>query len=85
MLVAQAGEDAAPWCPLDESSLKEERLVDVFDGVGFLADGDRQRGEADRTTVELVQDEVEDLPIHPIEALVVHLEEPERLQRLSCR
>ena len=58
--------------------LQQVGLVDVLDRVGLLADGDGERGEPDRPAAELRADDVEDLAVEPVQALVVDLEQVER-------
>ena len=79
--VAEAGQDATAGGPLQEAPLQQIGFVDVLDGVGLLPDGHGQRGQTDRTPVELLQDEGQDLPIDPVETFVVHLEQSEGLVR----
>ena len=85
MLVAQAGEHPPPGRAHEEAALQQERLVHVLDGVGFFSDGHRQGGEPHRTSVELLQDEGEDLAVHAVETFVVHLEQAQGLQRYRRR
>src|ERR687896_1357946 len=78
MSASELRHNPPPRRPLDEAELEEVGLVDVLDRVGLLAEGDRQRGEADGTAVELVEDGPEKLAVDPLEALAVHLEQRER-------
>ena len=79
MLSAELGDDAAARRALQEPELEEVRLVDVLDRVGLLAERDRERREADRAAPELGGDRVEQLPVDALEALLVDLQELERL------
>src|SRR5512143_3200949 len=58
VLVSAAGCNAAPVRALQEAQLQQVRLVHVHDGVSLFADGRRQRLEADRSAVVLVDDRV---------------------------
>src|SRR6476619_5341396 len=63
VLVGARGRDAASGGALDEPPLEEVRLVHVLDRVPLLAHRDRERRQSDRTTVELLHDRPEDLPV----------------------
>src|SRR5215813_4895215 len=59
--------------------LHEEGLVDLLDGVRIFADRRADRVQADRTTIELLDDRLENACIHVVEAEHVHVEQLERL------
>ena len=66
---------------LDEAELQQVRLVDVLDRVRLLAERRGERREADRPAVELVGDRAQQLARLAVEALLVDLEQLERLAR----
>src|SRR3990172_7918924 len=68
-----------PRGPLEKSLLDEERLVHVLDRVPLLAHRRRDRFHADGAAVELLEDDPEDLPVHHVETLPVHLHLEERV------
>src|ERR687898_3040446 len=57
------GGDPAARRAHQEAPLDEERLVDVLDGLGLLADADGQRGEPHGTTAEALADGRQDRPV----------------------
>ena len=81
MLAPEVGDHPPARGPLEEPELQEVRLVDILDRVGLLAERDRERREPDGTAAELRRDRVEQLPVDPLEALLVDLEELECLLR----
>ena len=81
VLVAEAGEHAAPGRALQEAALQQVGLVDVLDGVRLLAYGVGQRGQTHRAAIVLLEDDGEDLPVHPVQTFLVHLEQPQGLAR----
>ena len=56
MAPAEVGDDATPRRPLQETELEQERLVNVLDRLLLLAEGDRERRQADRPAAELRDD-----------------------------
>jgi len=66
---------------LDEPGLDEIRLMDVLDRAAVLADGDGNGLQAHRPAPELVDDRVQDPPVHLVEAEVVDTEHREGLVR----
>ncbi len=64
---------------LDEPELEKVRLVDVLDRVRLLAEGHGERGEADRPTVETLDNRPQELTVGALEAMAVDLEQLERL------
>ena len=85
MLVCPLGGRPTAGGSLDQSLLKEIRLVHILDRVGLLANGYGERREADRTAAELLADRAQDLAIEPVESLVVDLEQIERLAAPPAR
>src|SRR6266571_5577434 len=85
VLAAELGHNASARCALQEAELQEVRLVDVLDRVLLLAEGDRERRQADRAAAELVQDRAQQLPVDALEADRIHLEQRERLARHVIR
>src|SRR5215212_2761589 len=79
--VARDGDTQVPVSPvrgdpaargaLYEATLQQVRLVDVLDGVARLAEGNGDGADADRPTVELVDDEPEVVPVGPVEPEMV--------------
>src|ERR1041384_2400331 len=57
----------------------EVRLIDFLEGVRFLTNGDGERTDADRAAAKLHDDGFEDALIHLVEAILVDLEDGERL------
>ena len=66
-------------------ALQQERLVHVLDGLGLLADRDRERAEADRPPAERAAQRVEDGAVDLVEAELVDLEQRERVARGVAR
>ena len=79
MLAPELRHDAAARGSLDQAELEEVRLVDVLDRVLLLPERHRQGREPDRPAVELVHDRAEEIPVDPLEPLVVDLEKSQRL------
>ena len=70
---------AAPRRPVQEPLADQERLVGLLDGLGLLADGVRERREADGVAVEAHGEHLEDRPVDLVEAELVDAEEREPL------
>ena len=81
MLVAETGEHAAPRRAAQEAALQQVGLVDLLDGVRLLAYGVGQRGQPHRAAIVLLEDDGEDLPVHPVQTFLVHLEQVQGLAR----
>src|SRR5688500_8312964 len=79
VLAPELRHDAATRCPLDQAELEEVRLVDVLDRVLLLPESHRQGREPYGPTIELVHDRAEEIPVDPLEPLVVDLEKRQRL------
>ena len=79
--VREAGRrrDPARGRALDEPAQQQERLVDVLDRLGRLADRDRERAEPDGPADERAAQRVEDRPVDLVEAELVDLEQRERV------
>ena len=74
VLVSQIGTFAATGRAHNETFLDKERLANLLDGAGVLA---YRRGDgvhADRAALELVDDGGENLVVHVVEAMLVHVE-----------
>src|SRR5262245_41897013 len=67
--------DATAGRAIQEANLDQKRLVNVFDGVFFFADGGGDRVETDRPPAELVDDSTEQFAVDLIEAVLVDLEQ----------
>ena len=63
------------------SLLDEVGLDDLFDGPPLLAQGGGQALGPHRPAVELLEEEPEELPVHHVEAVRVHLEHVQRAGR----
>ena len=74
MAIGQFGDHPPTWRPLDEALHDEERLVDLLNGTGILADGCGNRRDAHRTTLELVDDSQQDLIVDFIETILVDIQ-----------
>src|SRR5687768_1300251 len=61
-----------------EALLDEKRLDDVFDRAALLAQCGSQAFDADRATVELVDDRKQELTIHDVEPVAIDIEQIER-------
>src|SRR5207302_1647972 len=57
-----------------EPLLHEERLVHFLQRSGILAHGGGDRGESHGAAVELLDDGLEDPPVHVVEAELVHVQ-----------
>src|SRR5262245_19243274 len=69
--------DPAPRCPLEQTLLEEERLVDVLDRLGFFGDRDRERVEPDGLAAEGLAQRPQDRAVDLVEAALVDLEQRE--------
>ena len=74
MLVGEGGGFATTGGALDEAFLDEVRLVDILDGAGVFAEGGGDVGEADGTSIELVDDGGEELVVDLVEAVLIDAE-----------
>ena len=81
MLAAQLRHDPSTGRPLDEAELEQVRLVDVLDRVRLLAQCHRQRREADRASVEALDNRTEERTVRALEPTAVDLEQFESLAR----
>ena len=74
MLVSQIRALAATGCAHDEAFLNKERLADLFNSARVLAYRCGDGVHANGPTLELVDDGQEDLVVHIIEAVLIHIE-----------
>ena len=74
MLIRQIRALAATRGTHDEAFLDEERLADLLDGARVLSHRSSDGVDAHRTPLELVDDGREDLVVHVVEAMFVHIE-----------
>src|SRR5256885_13978108 len=81
MPVGERCGDATARRSLEEAVLNEERLVHLLDGRGILADRGANVVESDRSTLEFLDDRLEDSRIHVVEPELVHVDYPEELRR----
>lgn len=79
MVVGPLGADAALRRAHQQALLHEVRLVDVFQRVGVLRQGGRQRGQPHGAAAELHGQKLEDAVVHHVQAQRVDFEEAERL------
>src|SRR5437667_12107695 len=70
---------SAAWRPSEEALLHEERLVHLFERARILADGGGNGSEADRPSLELLEDGLPDPADHVVEAVFVVIEPLARL------
>src|SRR5581483_2992907 len=75
----RGGRHPTPRRALEHAELKQERLVDVFEGVRLFADADGERRQTDRAAAEAATYGVEDGAVEFVEALLIHAEESEAL------
>src|SRR4051812_35419548 len=79
MLVCDPRGHPTAWRALEETFLKQVRLIDVLDGVLLLAERHRQGVDPDRAPVELLDDREQEPPIHQVQSALVDLEQAQRL------
>src|SRR5919201_1495571 len=79
------GRDPRTLRPLQIALLEQVGLVDVLDGLGFLAHRRGERLESDGTAAELLGDGAEEAAVLVVESLVVDLERSEGLARHGKR
>src|SRR6185436_14040733 len=80
-LVCPARRHASARRAFEKPYLDQERLVDVLDGIPFLAERRRQASELDRSTAELLEDRHQKAAIDFVEAVAIdfeHLQRPIR-------
>src|SRR5680860_917500 len=79
--VGGRGGPATAGRALEETLLQEERLVDLLDGLGLLADRHGQRGEPHGTTGKMATQCPEDGPVDLVQASLVDLEQGQCVTR----
>lgn len=79
MFVGETGGDAASRGAVEEATLDEEGLVDLFERVFFFGERGGEGIEADRASVVLLDDGHEQAAVELVEAVSVHLEHFERV------
>src|SRR5712691_546296 len=79
--VSVRGSRGAPaaWRAGEEALLHEERLVHFLERARILAHGGGDGGEPDRSTLELLDDGLQDPAVHVVEPELVHVEPLQRL------
>ena len=85
MSPGRSGRDPASRSTGDQAASNEERLRDLLDRLRLLPDGDRDRGQADRSAAEATAERVEHPPVEPVEAKLVDVEQVEGIPRLRPR
>ena len=56
LVATELGNHASARCALQEPELQQVRLVDILDRLGLFAHADRERGEPNWSTAELIAD-----------------------------
>ena len=74
MLIRQISALATARRAHDEAFLDEERLTDLLDGAGVLAHRRGDGVDTHRAALELIDDGREDLVVHVVKAVLVHVE-----------
>src|SRR5437870_13578897 len=69
----------AAWRAGEEALLLEERLVHFLERARILTHGGGDGGEPDRSTLELLDDGLQDPAVHVVEPELVHVESLQRL------
>src|SRR2546422_196614 len=69
----------AAWRAREEALLHEERLVHFLERARILTHGGGDGGEPDRSTLELLDDGLQDPAVHVVEPELVHVEPLQRL------
>src|SRR2546430_966510 len=70
---------SAAWRAREEALLHEERLVHFLERARILTHGGGDGGEPDRSTLELLDDGLQDPAVHVVEPELVHVEPLQRL------
>src|SRR5262245_12446835 len=81
MFVRELSRDAAAGRALEKTDLEEIRFVNIFDGVNFLAQNGGDRIHANRPPAEAFDDGAEKLSIDVVEAVFIHIEKLQRIER----
>src|SRR5207247_8861001 len=79
MLVRACGGTAAAGRAGAKALLHQERLVHFLERAGILTHGGGDGGEPDRSTLELLDDGLQDPAVHVVEPELVHVEPLQRL------
>ena len=74
MIERQRGRHAAARCSLNKPCLDQKRLINVFDGILFFADGSGQSLDPDGSAGKLVDQREQQHRIHFVEPEPVHFE-----------
>ena len=74
MIERQCGRHSPARCPLDKSCLDQKRLINVFDGILFFADGSGQGLDPDGSAGKFVDQREQQHRIHFVEPEPVHFE-----------
>src|SRR5437868_13242368 len=85
MLVRACRGAAAARRARQEPLLHQERLVHFFERAGVLPHGGGDGGESHRAPVELLDDRLEDTPVHVVETELVYVQALEGLPRYLRR
>src|ERR1022692_1570918 len=72
------GADAAARSPIDKAELHQVRLIDLFDGVGFLVDGGGDGVHAYGSAAVLLKQREHDFLVDFIQAEAVYFQQVER-------
>ena len=79
MLVGGAGCDAASWGAVEEADLEQIRFDHYLDRVFFFVDRGGDSAQADRAAVKFLDNSLEQLGVHFVEAKAVDLHAVERV------
>src|SRR5678816_289633 len=85
VLVSARGRHTAARRAIEEACLNEEGLVNVLDRVLLLVNSGGETVDPDRPAVELIDDRSQQLAIHFVEPVLVHLEQLQRVDRHGHR
>src|SRR5215472_4807226 len=78
MLVRQQRRDSSARRSVEEPNLNEERLVDLLDRIRFFRQRGREGVYSNGTTLVLLDDCQQELPIHFVEPVLINLQHLQR-------
>src|SRR6266540_2874096 len=85
MAIGERRGNASARRSLQEARLNQIGLVQVFESSAILADRGGDRCDSDRSSAELLDDRREDPAVELVEAVLVHLQAPERFPGTSAK
>ena len=74
VFVCEGGCDATPRCSHEKSNLKEKGLYNLLDRFIFLIGGSGECSEPHRPAVEFCHDRFENMTIHEVQSLIIHIQ-----------